>query len=91
MLRSTGAARFATWILPLILCAVSPAVAADPQEPELDPDHAAKMKRGLVTFESHVRPLLVQECLRCHGGEETESEFNLSTREGLLKAGIPRP
>ncbi len=58
---------------------------------ELDPEHAAKMERGLGIFEEHVRPILVNNCLRCHGGEETEGEFSLATRENLLQGGSSGP
>jgi hypothetical protein len=58
---------------------------------EIGPDHAAKMAKGLEVFKKHVRPLLVEKCLRCHGGKEVESEFDLSDREGLLKGGLYGP
>jgi mono/diheme cytochrome c family protein len=51
------------------------------------PDHAERMTRGLAAFQSEVRPLLVENCLNCHGGEKTRGGFDLSTREGLLKGG----
>ncbi len=53
----------------------------------VDPDHARKMARGMQLFKSTVRPLLVNHCLECHGGETVESEFDLSTRKGLLRGG----
>ena len=34
-----------------------------------------------------MRPLLVEHCVRCHGGEKTKGEFDLTTREGLLRGG----
>jgi hypothetical protein len=61
------------------------------QAPPLDPEHAAKMARGLEVFRKHVRPVLVQRCLRCHGGEQVKSELNLSDRDGLLKGGSAGP
>ena len=30
-------------------------------------------------FATEVRPLLVQHCLKCHGGEKTKGGFDLST------------
>src|SRR5438093_101604 len=35
----------------------------------LDEDHAEKMARGLEIFKQQVRPVLVERCLRCHGGK----------------------
>ena len=50
-----------------------------------DPAHAANMAAGLKLFKQSVRPILVGRCLRCHGGEDIEGEFDLSTREGFVK------
>ncbi|MBY0522193.1 MAG: PSD1 and planctomycete cytochrome C domain-containing protein [Gemmataceae bacterium] len=61
------------------------------KDPPLDPDHAAKMTRGLDLFKKHVRPVLEKSCLRCHGGKDVESGFDLSDREGLLKGGDAGP
>ncbi len=59
--------------------------------PQVSKDHAVKMAKGLDVFKKHVKPLLVQKCLRCHGGKEVESEFSLADREGLLKGGTNGP
>ncbi|MFM2126275.1 MAG: hypothetical protein RL328_2726, partial [Acidobacteriota bacterium] len=53
----------------------------------LPADHAERMARGLQTFNAHIRPLLLQHCVKCHGGEKTRNDFDLTTREGLLKGG----
>lgn len=45
------------------------------------------MAAGLELFKRHVRGILVQHCVKCHGGESTESDFNLADRPGLLKGG----
>jgi hypothetical protein len=45
------------------------------------------MEAGLKLFRTRVRPLLVQNCLRCHGGDNIEAGFNLATRDGLLTGG----
>jgi cytochrome c553 len=76
-----------------LLCCAWTALPADskPPAPPLDKDHAAKMARGLEVFKKHVRPVLVQTCLRCHGGKKTESEFDLVDRAGLLKGGSAGP
>ena len=42
-------------------------------------------------FTTGIRPLLTQHCLKCHGGEKTKGEFDLSTREGLLHPGAEGP
>jgi mono/diheme cytochrome c family protein len=65
---------------------VSAAPAAD-----VPPDHAAKMARGLEMFRKEVRSLLVENCLECHGGAKLKGNFDLSTREGLLRLGDEGP
>ena len=61
--------------------------AATPPAATLPADHAERMARGLQTFNAHIRPLLLQHCVKCHGGEKTRNDFDLTTREGLLKGG----
>jgi mono/diheme cytochrome c family protein len=51
------------------------------------PDHAAKMAESRQLFSRTVRPWLEKNCLECHGGAKVKSDFNLSTRESLLKGG----
>ena len=62
-----------------------------PKEKPLDKDHAAKMAKGLDIFKKHVKPVLMQKCLRCHGGKEVEAEFDLSDRDELLRGGNKGP
>jgi cytochrome c553 len=54
---------------------------------EIASDHAAKMAKGRDLFTKHVRTLLVENCVKCHGGEKTRSGLDLTTREQLLKGG----
>ena len=50
-------------------------------------DHAERMARGLELFRSDVSNLLKEHCVKCHGDEKTKSDFDLATREGLLRGG----
>ncbi len=54
---------------------------------ELSADHAVQMAKSLELFKTNVRGLLTTHCLKCHGGEKTEGELDLATREGLMKGG----
>lgn len=63
----------------------------DAAEPPPPADHAARMTAGLELFRQSVRPLLSQECFKCHGGEKTKGGLNLATREDLLKGGDDGP
>jgi cytochrome c553 len=42
-------------------------------------------------FETRVRPLLVQTCFRCHGGEKTAHELRVDSRAALTKGGKNGP
>jgi hypothetical protein len=42
-------------------------------------------------FEREVRPLLVERCQACHGGEKTKAGLKLTSRESILKGGDSGP
>jgi hypothetical protein len=80
---STGFASLATLFgLWLFMCSF-PLSAAAPAS-----DHA-----GLEFFEKKIRPLLVENCYKCHsaGAEKIKGGFLLDTREGMLKGGDTGP
>ena len=54
---------------------------------KVDEKHAAAMAKGLAIFKSDVRAALKQHCVKCHGGDKTRGDFDLTTRAGLLKGG----
>ncbi|HMF15218.1 MAG TPA: DUF1549 domain-containing protein, partial [Gemmataceae bacterium] len=62
-------------------------IGSAPAQQPLPADHAEKMARGRDLFAKHVRQVLIDQCLKCHGGEKTRSGFDLSSRESLLKGG----
>ncbi len=53
----------------------------------LPPDHARRLVESAQLFETKVAALLQKNCLKCHGGEKSQSGFDLATREGLLAGG----
>ncbi len=83
-----------SWIrrsfLSLLACGALVACRADAAD-EVAADHAAQMTRSMELFKSHVRSILAERCLKCHGGEKTQGEFDLSSREGLIKGGEAGP
>jgi cytochrome c553 len=89
--RSSIPAAVRCTVVVLLLTAVvgrTPSVAA--QQP-LPADHAEKMARGRELFTKHVRQVLVNRCVKCHGGEKTRAGLDLTTRETLLKGGDNGP
>jgi mono/diheme cytochrome c family protein len=52
-----------------------------------DDDHADRMALSLELFKSDVRGALIENCVKCHGGEKVRAGFDLTTREGLLAGG----
>jgi hypothetical protein len=63
------------------------ALEAAAAEKPVPADHAARMAASQQLFARTVRPWLEKNCLECHGGAKIKSDFNLSTRELLLKGG----
>ncbi len=77
-----------TRILPgLAVLLVSAATFAAGDKPTVSPEHARNMQEGLALFKAKVRPVLVQQCLSCHGGKSTKGDLDLSDREPLMKSG----
>ena len=58
---------------------------------EVGEDHAAEMAAGMQLFKEVVRPVLIDECLYCHGGGKVKGDFDLSFRERLLEEGLDGP
>ena len=79
-----------TMLLVLLACSHLSLVASAQQSLEAEPaapDHIVNMKAGTELFRDVIRPALVENCLKCHGGEKTRSGFDLSTRKSLLQGG----
>ncbi len=67
----------------LLLAGCGPAVDAPPTFKPSTPEEATK----LAYFTGTVRPILRENCYRCHAGLNRKGGFNLSNRELLLKGG----
>ena len=44
-----------------------------------------------LLFEKHVRPTLIEHCLRCHGPEKQRGGLRLDSREGWAEGGDSGP
>jgi cytochrome c553 len=62
-------------LLLLVFALASPAVAAEP-------------KADARFFESRIRPLLADNCFKCHGPDKQKSELRLDSAEAFRKGGI---
>ena len=57
-------------------------------ESSASPDVTPEQRRH---FETHVRPVLAANCLRCHGAKKQRGGLRLDSREGLLRGGESGP
>jgi mono/diheme cytochrome c family protein len=64
------------WILACLASVSSTALLAD---------------EDLHFFETHVRPLLIEHCQRCHGSKKQEAGLRLDSRQALLTGGDNGP
>src|SRR5437660_458364 len=92
MIRSVLFVRFAIAMTAIVIAFwLRDDLSAQQKSLPVDKDHAEKMARGLDVFKKSVRPVLVQQCLKCHGGETTEGELDLTDRDRLLNGGNNGP
>ena len=94
MLRCNSIAILSTVYVLMAIAGLAPAEEPKPPaSPEqqaaepFDPEHAKKAAESLALFKEHVKPILMQHCLDCHGGKAIKADFDLSTREKLLASG----
>ena len=62
-------------------------VSVNAAERPVPADHAERMERGVKRFRETVKGVLNEHCVKCHGGEKTKGDFDLTTREDLLRGG----
>lgn len=48
---------------------------------------ATEEKSEVITFNVHIKPILRQHCLKCHGNDEQNADLNLQTYATLLRGG----
>lgn len=69
------------------LCAQDTPNVRRPATVTVPPDHVERAKQGTALFRDHVRQILTQHCLDCHGGKSTKADFDLSSHEMLIRSG----
>ncbi|MDB5352777.1 MAG: hypothetical protein JWN86_4024 [Planctomycetota bacterium] len=75
--------RIGTTTLLLLLPVLMPRIGAA--------DDSAVSAEGARFFEAKVRPLLVDQCLKCHGPEKQKGGLRLDSRGGILTGGDTGP
>ena len=64
----------------LLAVAIPQIEAAPPESPSSE---------QLRYFETHVRPLLIEKCFKCHNDQKQSGQLRVDSREGLL-LGVSR-
>ena len=59
--------------------------------PELETETPAFTAEQLRQFETHVRPILDEHCLKCHGSTKQWANLRLDSRDAILKGGDSGP
>jgi hypothetical protein len=65
-------------LLPGLVLSQAAAVSAAQKQPTLE---------QIRFFETHIRPLLADNCYPCHGPDKQKSDLRLDSHEGLLRGG----
>ena len=55
------------------------------------PDLRGQDAERLEHFEQHIRPVLVDRCIRCHGEKKQEGDLRLDSRASILRGGESGP
>src|SRR5262245_21626870 len=69
----------------LVLCCPAPA----PSGQEIKP--AQPSPAAIQFFENKVRPLLVENCFKCHGDKKPKAGLRLDSRAAILEGGDSGP
>ncbi|MEX2188503.1 MAG: DUF1549 domain-containing protein, partial [Pirellulales bacterium] len=81
----SGRQNYALMLLTVVLSTVAtPVCAKDAAAENADP-------QAIAHFENHVRPVLVEHCVKCHGPKKAESGLRLDGRATLLAGGDSGP
>ena len=76
------------WCMVAIMCWVS--VGASAWSAQSD-DTEETIKTRDLFFETNIRPILVEKCIRCHGTDKSESGLRLDSSESFSRGGDSGP
>lgn len=74
-------------VLALGLTALPGLVIAGPRPAPDDDRELPAAATEKVSFAKHIRPILEENCFRCHGERRQRSEYRLDSREAAIKGG----
>lgn len=75
------------WWMTLFVALTATAIQAEDKKPAEKPKADAKAAGKPVSFKNDVAPILVAQCLTCHGPSDPKGDYQLHTFEKLLTAG----
>jgi hypothetical protein len=82
-----GSGRGTRWVTTLVLLIATPITRHLTIATEVDTSQLAAPADKQIDFIRDVKPILENNCLRCHGVERPKSGFSLTSRAGALKGG----
>ena len=88
MLRTPPCRRAAACLGSLILIALTPVL---PHRGSAFAEGASREEDQLQVFRDEVLPILQQNCLKCHSGDEPEGGLKLTSRQAILAGGESGP
>lgn len=74
------------WLMMLVIALSATTIQAEDKKPAAKSDAKAAAGKP-VSFKSDVAPILVTQCLACHGASDPKGDYQLHTFEKLLTAG----
>ncbi|MFM8415575.1 MAG: c-type cytochrome domain-containing protein [Planctomycetota bacterium] len=69
------------------LMTVARTATAPPPPPVAAPPRPVRLKPGDVSFAAEVVPVLLAQCVNCHGEREPENDLRMTTLESLIRGG----
>lgn len=73
------------------LMTVARTAAAPPAPPVVAPLRAVQLKPGEVSFAADVVPVLIAQCVNCHGERDPENDLRMTSLEALVRGGRTGP
>ena len=77
--------------MPLAVLAWVPVAAVRAEDPARTVPAGGFASESVEFFETRVRPILAESCVRCHGAKKQSSELRLDSRSAALAGGASGP